>query len=469
MNSTIFRKYDIRGIVGKDFSVEESLDISKGIISHILTKTPDLQTLAIAMDGRTHSPAIKEKVLEACTSLGVDAIDLGLIPTPALSHHLFTSQTTSGIMITASHNPKEYNGFKVFHGQQAFWNKEIKKIAEIVETKNFKNPASYPGKVIKQDAISPYIAWFHKNFMHLVAKDFKCAIDCCGGAASTVVPLLIEVMKWKHVITINDVVDGTFSAHEADPTREENIQQLVKTVKENNLDFGIGFDGDADRMAPVTHSGQLVLGDRMVALFGTSILQRHPGATIIYDIKGSGVINTMIKAAGGNAIMSETGSCAIRDRMQCEGAILGGEVSCHFFFRDRFFGYDDGIYAALRLMELLLLENKRLSELVKEMPPTVSTNEIKLPYKKRETAEKIISSVQAFFSKKVECSVVTIDGARVQTPIGWGLIRASNTEPHLSLRFESDTIEHLKQLQESFMEALENYYPTTTLEKHFSQ
>ncbi|MCK4499171.1 phosphomannomutase/phosphoglucomutase [Candidatus Babeliales bacterium] len=467
MNNSIFRKYDIRGIVGKDFSVEDSFDIAMGIVTHILTKTPDLQTIAVAMDGRVHSKAIKDNVLKACISLGVDAIDLGLIPTPALSHHLFTTQTTTGIMVTASHNPKEYNGFKIFHGRQAFWDKEIKKIAEITETKKFKEPSSTPGQVVIQDAVSPYIAWFHKKFIHLVGKDIKCAIDCCGGAAATIVPLLTKVMDWKNVILINEVVDGTFSAHEADPTREKNAKQLAKTVKENNLDFGIGFDGDADRMAPITNTGQLVLGDQMVALFGISILKNHPGSTVVYDIKSSGVIETMIKAAGGNAIMSETGSCAIRDRMQREGASFGGEVSCHFFFRDRFFGYDDGIYAALRLMELLIIENKSLAELVAAMPPTVSTNEIKLPYKKRQTAEKIIASIQSFFSKKPECSVVTIDGARIQTPIGWGLIRASNTEPHLSLRFESNSIEHLKQLQESFMEALANYYPTTTLEKHF--
>ncbi len=464
MQPNIFREYDIRGIFGKEFMLEETYDLAKAIVSYFLQKDPSTKTIIVAMDGRTHSPAIKKKFVAAITDMGLNVIDIGLCPTPTFYFSLFTHKVgKSGIMITASHNPKEYNGFKICLNRNALWGKEIQKIKEIYQNKDFhKNTEDKKGIVEEYDALNAYINDLVKRFDHLKNFSLPFIIDCGNGTAGTVLPQIIKLMNWENVKLLFEKVDGNFPHHEADPTTIENMQEVLKYIKTHpEIELGIGFDGDCDRMNPITKYCFLVPGDKLLALYSKHVIEENPNAAIVFDIKSSDGLIELLEKWGAKPVIAPSGHSLIKDAMKKNNALLAGELSCHFFFKDRYFGYDDGIYAMMRLLEILEKEKKPLCSLLEMFPKKISSPEIRTPCKEEEKAQ-IIESVRKYFSKKEDVvKIIDIDGIRAHMKYGWGIARSSNTQPVISIRFESDTEERMKKIKEDFSQALKPYLEVT--------
>ena len=367
-------------------------------------------------------------------------------------------------MITASHNPKEYNGIKIWGASGP----QIQKIRKIYESQTFcQAKKTTPGAVInKHEIIKEYIDYLTTEFAHLKNSHIKALIDSGNGAAGAVVPQLIQAMGWNNIKQIFAEVDGDFPNHEADPTTVENMQFAINELTTNpELEIGIGFDGDCDRMCPITKSGKLVSGDRLLTIFAKPVLQAHPNATIVFDIKSSSCLIEALTKWGANPLISPSGHSIIKETMIRQNAKLAGELSCHFFFNDRYFGYDDGIYAMMRLVEILVTENRSLDELLDEMPAKESTAEIKIKCATEADKKIIVDQVKTIFAARKDVQAITIDGIRAQTHYGWGLLRASNTQPALILRFESDSKEGLKQIKSDFYDALKPHFDENVLIK----
>ena len=295
--------------------------------------------------------------------------------------------------------------------------------------------------------------------------DIHTVIDCGNGTAGTVFPQLLKKMNWTNVKLLFEEVDGTFPNHEADPTSYKNMQSVTNELKNNpNLELGLGLDGDCDRMDPMTKEGFLVPGDQLLAVYAQKVLQHYPKAPIVFDIKASSGLIELLKKWGAIDIISPSGHSLIKDALLKNNALLAGELSCHFFFNDRYFGYDDGIYAALRLFEIIKETGKSLSELIKIFPKKISSPEIRIECEE-ENKSKIVEDVKKFFSSKKDTKNITIDGLRAQMPYGWGLVRASNTQPVICLRFESDTEQGIKKVKEEFYNALKANFNETELKE----
>jgi phosphomannomutase/phosphoglucomutase len=465
MHSSIFRQYDIRGIVDKELNLDEVYDLTLAILEYYLSKNPDLDTIIVCMDGRTHSKIIKKEVIVAATDIGINVIDIGLCPTPVFYFATHTLSAKSGIMITASHNPSEYNGLKLCLDRKTVWGEQIQEIRKLYETKKWYVPLKNTrGSVSKYNCIESYISWMSIHFDHLKDSPLSALIDCGNGTAGAVIPKLIETMGWKNIEALYKKIDGTFPHHEPDPTVIDNMRDVATSLKKNNLDLGIGLDGDCDRMTPMTPKGILIPGDQLLALFAQPIIQSKQGATIIYDVKTSASLTKILDKWGARGQISACGHSIIKEAMSKHDAVLAGELSCHFFFKDRYFGYDDGIYAILRLMEILQETNKALDELIECLPPQVSSPEFRMSCAEKDK-EIIVKHVKQAFVGQDDAQLITIDGVRVQLPYGWGLIRASNTQPAVSLRFEADTQERLQEIKKKFAHILHQYIDTNPLIK----
>ncbi len=456
MKDTIFREYDIRGKVDSELPINQAYDLGRAIAYYLRSQNPSCKTIAIGMDGRTHSLALKNELTRALNESGMNTVFVGTCPTPALYFSLFTGDDIDGgIMITASHNGPEYNGIKLCLGTRVVWGKELQKIKGLY--KNKKHILSDTiGTASNAPIIPSYLAWLTNHFEHLKNIPVSCIIDCGNGAGGTVMPELVKQMGWKNVSLLYEEVDGTFPNHEADPTVEKNMRDVKKAVTSQSFDFGIGLDGDCDRMAPMTQHGELVSGDKLLALFAQTVLTEHPGAGIVFDIKSSSGLIELLEQWGAQPIMSPSGHSIIKDMMTKHGALLGGEISCHFFFKDRYFGYDDGIYAALRLIELLHTTQQPLSELLTIFPKKESSQEFRL-FCSDEKKQDVIQAIKDALSQTNDVEISTIDGVRAVFPFGWGIVRASNTQAALSMRFESDTKEGLKKVIERFYALLANH------------
>ena len=459
MKYTIFRKYDIRGIVDKELQIDDIYNLTQAIITFFLKQHSETKNITIGMDGRLHSPKIKEKMVSAITDLGLNVIDIGLCPTPVFYFSLFThKKSTSGLMLTASHNPKEYNGIKICFDKKAIWGKHIQEIKKIVQEKDFyKYSKEKKGTVETYDATSKYITWLTKEFAHLKNLETNAVIDCGNGTAGTILPRLIKKMGWKNIKLLYEKVDGTFPNHEADPTKPENMRTVFDFLKKDQtLELGIGFDGDCDRMNPVTKDCYLIPGDKLLAIFSKQVLKNNPKSAVVFDIKSSSGLIELLEKWNAKPIMAPSGHALIKEEMATNNAILAGELSCHFFFKDRYFGYDDGIYAMMRLFEILHETNKTLGELIAEFPKKFCTPEYRLTCNEK-NKNFIVDHVTNYFVGKKNTKILTIDGIRAQMPYGWGLVRASNTQPVISLRFESDTEEGLQKVICDFAQALKPY------------
>jgi len=461
MKESVFRQYDIRGIVGSELIIDDVYDLGKAIAYYFKQEKPNVQTVAIGMDGRHHSHAIKEELVRAMVDSGLDVKFIGVCTSPTLYFALYTMPIDAGLMVTASHNPKDYNGIKISLGTHSVWGLEVARIKDMF----FAHKAvktDRKGTVVDEPVIPEYVDWLAEHFEHLKGMELAAVIDCGNGAAGTVMPQLIECMDWPNVSLLYEEVDGDYPNHEADPTVEENMRAVRELLATTDIDVGMGLDGDCDRMDAMTKSGFLVPGDQLLAIFAQPIIAQHPGAVVVCDIKASSGLQELVEQWGGQLILSPSGHAIIKDTMRKYDALIGGELSCHFFFDDRYFGYDDGIYALIRLFELLHRSGQTLQELISVFPKKESTREYRIACKP-EDQEKMVVAIKKEFENRNDVSLLTIDGVRAQFKHGWGIIRASHTQPVICLRFEADTKEHLHAIKEAFYQVLKSFYHDDTL------
>ena len=456
MKETIFREYDIRGIVGTELIIDEVYDLGRAIAFYLMQCNAAVKTVAVAMDGREHSPAIKKDLCRALQESGLDVLFLGICTSPMVYFATYTMPVDAAIMITASHNPKEYNGFKICLGTQSLWGAQIKEIGKLYCEKKYlivNAVGTYTEHSIKDD----YIAWHVEKFDHLRAIDLAMVIDCGNGAAGVVMPEIVAAMGWKNAQLLHEIVDGTFPNHEADPTSLKNMQDVKHVLQTTDAVVGIGFDGDADRMGAMTKEGELVPGDKMIALFAQPMVKQHPGMTVVYNVVCSAGLTELLESWGAKTVMTPVGHSIIEENMHAHHALLGGETSCHFFFKDCHFGYDDGIYALFRLIELLVQSQKSLTELLTVFPVKVTSPEYRIACDE-ENKYTMVHEMKGLFYQQKNVRILAIDGVRVTTDYGWGIIRASNTQPVLSIRFEANTVADLRHVKEDFIAVLAHYF-----------
>lgn len=459
----IFKEYNIRGIVDQEIQITSMYALGKSLAYFFKNKQAHTQTVAVGMDGRIHSAAIKDHLIAGLRDSGLDVIFVGLCPSPGLYFATHTLPVDAGIMITASHNPKEYNGLKICLGTEHIWGKEIQELYDCyMQQKQL--PVTQRGSYSEHAIVPEYVAWLAHEFNHLRSMKLSAIIDCGNGAGGAVIPSLIEAMGWQQVKTLYTDVDGTYPHHEADLVHMKNMEDLKDALVKSGYDIGIGLDGDADRMAPLTSSGTLVSGDLLLGLYVQAVIDKHEQVGVVFDVKTSSALINYLNSIGAQPHMSRTGHVLVKSLMKETGALLAGEVSCHFCFKDRYFGYDDGIYAMLRLFELLEQRQESLDALLRIYPAMYTTPEFRIPCDNHDRNE-IIDTVASFFSKKQNAELLTIDGVRVTLPYGWGLLRASNTEPVLSMRFESATLDGLERIKNDFSIAMRNHVNRTQLRK----
>jgi len=456
MKDTIFRKYDIRGKVGSEIVIDNVYDLTKAILFYAVQQEPNIKTIAVGMDGRTHSPAIKENVCKAILDSGLNVLFVGTCPTPVVYFAMHTESVQAGIMITASHNPGEYNGMKLCLGKESIWGDQIQEIKKIFHEKKYITSAK-AGEYLEKNLIDLYIDWMTKNFSHLVGFSGSVMVDCGNGAAGTVMPQLIEKMNWPNIKLLYQDVDGTYPNHEADPTVAKNMEDLKKILLQNQFDFGLGLDGDCDRMAPMTKEGFLVPGDQLLSVFARGMLEEHPNLSVVFDIKGSSGLIELLNKWGMHPYMAPSGYSFVKREMKKRGALLAGELSCHFIFSDRYFGFDDGIYAMMRLLEIVQKTKKTLQELLVEYPKKISSPDFRIPCDDAAKFD-IVDGVKNRFLQRKDAEVLTIDGVRATMDYGWGSLRASNTQPVLSLRVEADSHDGFNKVKEDFFQALKLHF-----------
>lgn len=444
MNPTMFREYDIRGIAGEDMTEEDVILIGKGVGTFL--QQQGRKKLSVGRDCRLTSPAYAERIIEGLRSTGCDVIDIGVCPTPVFYFSIQHFNLEGGVMVTASHNPPEYNGFKLCDMLDSIHGADIQKVFGIINDKSF---AQGNGSLSTADVVTPYKEFVEKNIQ--LSRPLKVGVDAGNGTAGVVaVPIMKKLNCEVHDLYCD--MDGTFPNHEADPTVLKNMKDLIEMVKEKGLDVGIGYDGDGDRIGVVDEEGNIVFGDKLIIIFAREILSRKPGATFISEVKCSKTMYDDIEKHGGRAIMWKTGHSLIKKKMKEEKAELAGEMSGHVFFADRYFGYDDAIYASCRLLEILANTGMKISELLSDVPETYTTPEIRVecPDEKKFG---LVKKITEYFREHYD--VIDIDGVRVLFEDGWGLVRASNTQPALVLRFEAmskNRLEEIKNLVESVLE-----------------
>lgn len=448
----IFREYDIRGIVENDLTPDVVEKIGRAYAT--LARERGVKTITVGRDGRLSSPALRGQLIAGLTGAGINVVDLGLCATPLLYFSLFHCDVDGGIMITGSHNAAEYNGFKMCVEKEALYGADIQRVREIFENEQF---ASGKGTVVEQSIIPEYLAFLQDQFSSVRAEDLRVVIDCGNGAASLMAKEALEQLGCQ-VTGLYCDLDGHFPNHHPDPTVVENLTDLIDKVHEIKAHVGIGYDGDADRIGVIDEQGEILWGDRLLLLFARDVLATHPGSTFISEVKASQVFYDDIPKRGGRAIMWKTGHSLIKAKMKEEKAVLAGEMSGHVFFADRYYGYDDAIYASCRLIEILVKHKKPLSSFLSDVPQTVVTPEIRVDCSDdqkfqivtavTQRLEEIAASHDHNMADLTIRELITIDGVRVRFDQGWGLIRASNTQPALVLRFEASSQDHLLKIRE---------------------
>jgi phosphomannomutase/phosphoglucomutase len=435
MNPSIFREYDIRGLAEQDFDSEFALLLGK--VHGTLIAARGGRRVSVGRDCRATSDGYAEAVMAGLASTGLRVYDIGVCPTPLLYFSLFHLDLDGGIQVTASHNPSEYNGFKLCSGKDTLYGQQIQDIRIKMERKEFREKAG--GEIEPYDIASPYHRYLLQDVPKL-KRPLTVVVDAGSGVGGPVAPPLFRQLGCT-VWEIACIPDGRFPIHHPDPTLPENLELLIEKVRHEKADVGIAYDGDADRIGAVDEQGNILWGDELLVLFARDVLGRHPKAIIISEVKCSQRLYEDIAKQGGVPIMWKAGHSLLKAKMKETGALLAGEMSGHMFFKERYFGYDDAIYASLRLLEILANSDRPLSALLSDLPKTVSTPEIRVDCpdeKKFLIAEK----AKAYFRQRYP--IIDVDGVRIQFPEGWGLIRASNTQPALVLRFEAQSAEKLR-------------------------
>ncbi len=447
INSQIFREYDIRGVADRDLTSATVLNIGKAYGTYLKRKVK--KVVSVSRDCRVSSNRIYQAFVDGVTSTGLDIINIGLTTTPCLYFSIHFLQTDGGVMITGSHNPPDQNGLKLCIGTASLFGSEIQELRKLIDKQNFEKGN---GKVTEKEVLSSYENDIFKRFQF--RKKLKIVVDCGNGMTGLVAPKLFERFG-HHVVKLYTEPDGKFPNHPADPSEPENLHDLIKAIARKKAEVGVAFDGDGDRVGIVDHLGNIIPGDKLLVLFSRSLLKVEPKATIIADVKCSNLLFQDIEAHGGRAIMAKTGHSLIKAKMREENALLAGEMSGHMFFKHRWFGFDSGIYAACRTLEILDQTGKTIPELLSDLPKTFATSEIRVACSDDSKFEVIKRAVHFFKTNKY--NVVDIDGARVEFPDGWGLVRASNTQPVLVMRFEAQSEARLKEIRNLIESKVEEF------------
>jgi phosphomannomutase/phosphoglucomutase len=443
VDPTIFRAYDIRGIVGTSLTagVAKLLGQSIGMVM----REKGLHEMVVGRDGRLSGPELAGALSDGLRAAGIDVIDVGAVPTPVVYYAAYRFNTGCGVAVTGSHNPPDYNGFKIVVGGETLSEGAIQDLYQRIAAGALDGDGK--GNLRHVDVIPDYIERITSDVQ--TERPLKLVIDCGNGIAGAVAPQVLEGIGCE-VIPLYCEVDGNFPNHHPDPSDPHNLEDLILSVKQTGADFGVAFDGDGDRLGVVTRSGEIIFPDRTLMLFARDVLSRQPGATIIYDVKCTGHLKGQILDAGGSPLMWRTGHSLIKAKMRETGAELAGEMSGHFFFKERWYGFDDGIYAGARLLEILAgdLEGRTPEDIFATCPKGVSTPELKV-----EMAEGEHYRFIEKFREKAQfgdATLITIDGVRADWPDGWGLVRPSNTTPILVLRFDADNEAALKRIKDTF-------------------
>jgi phosphomannomutase/phosphoglucomutase len=444
MNPKIFREYDIRGVVGEDFEVKEAETVGRGYGTYL--KSKGVETAVVGRDCRLSSPEVRDYLTAGLTATGLNVIDVGVCPTSVLYFALFHLTPGGGVMITASHNPPEYNGFKLCLDKSTIFGDEIQTVGNVIQGGDF---AKGNGTVKEYDILTPYHDFLKSNIK--LRRPVKFAADGGNGTAGPVAGPIFNALGSPAVELYFDM-DGTFPNHEPDPTVPENMVDLAKVVQDQGLELGLGFDGDSDRVGVVDENGRIIYGDMVTLIFAREILKEHPNASVVAEVKCSQNLFNDIKKRGGRAVMWKAGHSLIKNKMKQEKALLAGEMSGHIFFGHRFFGFDDGIYAGLRLLEIVSQRDEPVSQFLSDLPIMYNTEEIRVDCPE-EIKFKVVERVKQMLADQYQ--VIDIDGVRVVFPDGWGLLRASNTGPILVLRFEAESPERLDAIRNLVEETLE--------------
>jgi len=449
INPLIFREYDIRGIAEKDLTDENIKLIVKAISS--IYRDNGVSEIVVGRDGRISSPRIYKILVETFLNSGIDVIDTGVVASPVFYFACHRWGKNGGVMITGSHNPPEYNGIKISLNGSTIYGDAIKEIYRRIEKGDFPQGK---GKFQERDIVEEYRNFIKQDIK--IKRKMKIVIDSGNGVGGgIIIPALRDLGV--EVISLYEEVDGNFPNHFPDPTVPENLKALIEKVKTEQAEFGVAFDGDADRIGVVDEKGQIIWGDRLMSIFSKFLLRENPGGKIVFEVKCSKALPEVIEKYGGVPIMSRTGHSPIEARIKEENALFGGEMSGHIYFNDRYFGYDDALYTAARLCELVSSSDKKVSEYLEDVPSYPITPEIRIECPD-EIKFKVVEKLIEEFKKKYE--VITIDGARIIYPDGWGLVRASNTQPVLVLRFEANTQEGVQRIKDEV---------ETTLNKKLSE
>jgi len=448
---SIFRSYDIRGIVNETLNEGIVELLGKSIATEALAQGQT--AMCVGYDGRLSSVGYCEVLTKGIVSTGMDVIVVGQVPTPVLYFSTHQFETGSGVMITGSHNPSNYNGFKMMIAGNTLAGDDIQKLYNRIILQDF---SVGQGSRTERDVTRDYLDTILNDIA--VAAPLKVVLDAGNGVAGGIAPELIEELGCE-VIPLYCEVDGNFPNHHPDPGKPENLQDLIAAVKEHDADIGLAFDGDGDRLGVVTNTGKIIWPDRLLMLFARDVVSRNPGADIIFDVKCSRRLNGLISSYGGRPVMWKTGHSLIKAKMKETGALLAGEMSGHIFFKERWYGFDDGLYSAARLLEVLGIEDKTSDEVFAGFPEDVSTPEINITVTD-ESKFDLVDKLCALKDQFVGGNISTIDGLRVDFPNGWGLCRASNTTPVLVLRFEADDDAALEEIKQKFITQLKRVDPT---------
>ena len=450
LNDNIFRANDIRGIAFEDLTEEVVFALGKALGTESINRKQD--DFIIGRDGRVSSPQLFEWVSEGVLSTGCNVTDIGVVPSPVFYHSTFNLDSSSGVVITGSHNPADYNGFKILFNNNSTSSEEIQSIKKRVKEQDF---LSGKGNIESLDVVGSYVEEVISNIK------LKCplniSIDCGNGAAGVVAEKVYRGLGCKVEGLFCDL-DGEFPNHHPDPSKPENVEDLIKSVTKNNSDIGLAFDGDADRLGVISPSGEMIFPDMQMILFSEHILKKNPNSRIVFDVKCSKLLEEAILKSNGTPLMSKTGHTFIKSLIRENNAILGGEMSGHIFFNDRWPGFDDGVYAGARMLEILA--ESEGEDIFNALPKLISTPEINL----KTTDEEKFIIIDEFkkISNFEDCKIIDIDGIRVEFDNGWGLLRASNTSPVLVLRFEADSSNALNYIKDRFKETLSKIEPSLT-------
>ena len=448
INPRIFREYDIRGIVDKDLTPESVTSIGKAIGTYI--SRGNGKNMVLGRDVRSSSIEFCNILSKALNSTGCNVIDIGMVPTPVLYFALHHFNADGGIMITGSHNPPEFNGFKISQGFHSLYGDKVQELKRLIEVNDFEVGT---GTTQQQPVLAEYMEKICSILE--IPRKIKVVVDGGNGCFGIVGPELLKKLGQTPIELFSEP-DGTFPNHHPDPTVSENLTDLIEKVRLENAELGIGFDGDADRIGVVDEKGNILWGDQLLTIFARDILSRNPGATIVGEVKCSQNLYKDIKKNGGVPVMTAAGHSLIKNKMRETGALLAGEMSGHICFADNYYGFDDAIFAACRVLQIVSQSNTKVSEMLADLPETAYTPEIRINCPDDQKF-KIVRELTEIFREKYE--VIDIDGVRVNFDDGWALIRASNTQPALVFRLEAVTKERLKELVAVIKKQTDKYKP----------